>query len=155
MLRIYIVLTCTMPFLLVACLPSTTKSKDNGKLFLIETADETVYQQLVIPFEQDLKQLGVKVESHTTFRYNGSDPKAFIQTINDFYRQNPNFCPLKEAFYAAPNGLIFMTLASDNSTNVRGFLYDHSNKPRLTYAYFKGVSSNILPAIVCDTYKES
>jgi hypothetical protein len=44
-----------------------------------------------------------------------------------------------------------MTLASDNGTRVRAFLYDQSRRPRLRFAYAEGTSTRRLPAISCRT----
>jgi hypothetical protein len=116
--------------------------------------DPDIFRSLVSPFDDELSELGVTVDSFQAYRYEGGDKDAFFVAVNSFYRTNPGFCPLQEAFYAAENGLQFMTLAGDNGLQVRGFLYDHSRKPRLTYAYFEGTSEFILPATACETAGE-
>ena len=139
-------LICLLLFL-VACAPAAEPAPEPPVLM----SDPTVYRQLVAPFTQDLERLGVTLTGYQTYRYGGSDPNGFITAINTFYRSYPGFCPLAEAFYAAPSGTQFMTVASDNGTQVRAFLYDQSRRPRLTYAYVEGVSEQPLPAVVCET----
>ena len=117
----------------------------------VETAEAATFTKLAAPFREELRRLGVEVGPVRVYRYEGSDPNAFIEAINTFYRDNPGFCPLVEAFYPAENGVQFMTLAGDNRYNIRGFLYDQSRRPALTYAYFEGTSARVLPAISCET----
>jgi hypothetical protein len=74
---------------------------------------------------------------------------------NQFYLSNPGFCPLDEGkgFFVSETGVVFLTLASNNTTLVRGFLYDQSLRPKLKYAYFSGNASIDLPSIICETAK--
>ena len=115
------------------------------------TNDRATYQRLVEPFTEDLARLGVSLTGYTTYRYEGSSPNGFVQAVNTFYRTNPGFCPLVEAFYVAPSGVQFMTLAGNNGTQIRAILYDQSRRPKLTYAYVEGTSRQPLPAVVCET----
>jgi hypothetical protein len=143
-----ILATLGLSLLLGACAPTTGEpAATPGEA----TSDLVAFERLVAPFRAELQRLGVQVTGFQTFRYEGADPGAFIEAINAFYQTNPGFCPLQEAFYPAANGLQFMTLAGQNSLEVRGFLYDHARRPRLSYAYFWGVSREVLPATVCET----
>lgn len=112
---------------------------------------EALFNELVAPFRFDLEQLGISITSFEAFEYQGNNENVFFQATNDFYTNNPGYCPLENAFYASETALSFMTLASDNATTVRGFLYDQSKRPALTYAYFKGTATQSLAAIVCET----
>ena len=132
---------------LVACAPATKPATQPP----VVANDPALYQQLVAPFEEDLGRLGITLTNYRTYRYEGSDPNGFITAINTFYQAYSGFCPLTEAFYAAPSGTQFMTVASDNGTQVRAFVYDQSRRPRLIYAYVEGVSQQPLPAVVCET----
>ena len=132
--------------LLASCAPSVAPVAPP-----VATADLATYQYLAAPFTGELERLGVSVTNYQTYRYEGADPNGFVEAINRFYLANPGFCPLVEAFYAAPSGLQFMTVAGNNGLEVRGFLYDQSRRPRLTYAYFSGSSALALPATVCAT----
>ena len=132
--------------LLAGCAPSAAPVEPP-----VATGDLATYQYLAAPFAGDLQTLGVTVTGYQTYRYEGADPNGFVEAINRFYLANPGFCPLVEAFYAAPSGLQFMTLAGNNGAEVRGFLYDQSRRPKLTYAYFSGSSQRALPATACET----
>ena len=133
--------------LLGACAPAVRPEPELPVL----PADLSTFQALATPFQDDLATLGVTVRSYQAYLYEGTDTNAFVQATNRFYRSYPGFCPLENAFYAADNGLQFMTLAGANGLEVRGFLYDQSRRPRLTYAYFSGESAQPLPATVCET----
>lgn len=149
-MRSYLVLSVLLG-LLTACVPVAREHIEPAQA----TADLATFERLVAPFENELDDLGITVLTFQTYRYNGDNPKAFIEAINTFYRQNPGFCPLQEAFYPAQNGVQFMTLAGRNGLEIRGFLYDQSRRPRLTYAYFSGSSTQVLPATVCETIGHS
>ena len=136
---------------LAACAPSTGPSVEPPTQASDPAANLATYRRLVQPFTADLERLGVTLTGYQVYRYEGADPNGFIGAVNTFYRENPGFCPLVEAFYAAPSGVQFMTLAGDNSTQIRAFLYDQSRRPRLTYAYAEGTSQQPLPAVVCET----
>ena len=119
---------------LVACAPAAKPAPRPP----VTTGDLLTYQRLVAPFANDLERLGITLTGYQTYRYEGNDPNGFVAAINTFYQVYPGFCPLADAFYAAPNNVQFMTLASDNGTQIRAFLYDQSRRPRLTYAYVQG-----------------
>jgi hypothetical protein len=144
-MRKFILLT----LLLVACAPSV-QTGGSSSLPVNEASGETL-AMLLTPFSNTFSQLGIVVTEGKAYRYEGDDVNAFIQAINDFYKANPGFCPLEQAFYPAESGLQFLTLAGNNTTEVRGFLYDQSRKPRLTYAYVEGVSSQTYQAKPCET----
>ena len=134
--------------LFASCAPSASNPTETGQLVVDE---QTAYTGLVAPFEVDLRQLGIVVTNYDAYYYGGSDPNAFIEATNIFYQSNPGFCPIQNAFYAAANGLQFMTLASNGGTQIRGFLYNQSRRPRLTYAYFEGTSATTVLTSPCET----
>lgn len=133
--------------LLVGCVPAAQPPPAAGT-----AVDEpVVFRALVAPFTDTLAELGVTIDAYQAYRYDGSDTAAFLVAVDTFYRANPGFCPLDEAFYPAASGLQFLTLAGNSGLEVRGFLYDQSHRPRLRYAYFSGAASAPLPAITCQT----
>jgi hypothetical protein len=138
-----------LTLLVVACAPGVQKS-GSANLAVTEASADTL-ALLLAPFSNTFNQLGIVVTGGQAYRYNGTDANGFIQAINEFYKSNPGFCPLEQAFYPAENGLQFLTLAGNNTTEVRGFVYDQSRKPKLTYAYVLGVSSQVYKAKVCET----
>lgn len=149
-----LLLVSAAALLLAACAPAagTAPVPTAGPAeFAVGPADPAAAERLLAPFRADLAALGVTIERVAAFRYEGSDPDAFVAAINAFYRRNPGHCPLREAFYVAPDALRFMTVASDDGTSVRAFLYDQSRRPRLLYAYLEGVAARRLPAIRCET----
>jgi hypothetical protein len=111
------------------------------------------FNALVAPFGKTLGALGVaQYDRYWVYRYGGVEDDAFISATNEFYLQNPGFCPLVEnAFFASETGTQFMTLAGNNTNELRGFLYDQSQRPRLTYAYFAVRGNGPFQAIVCET----
>jgi hypothetical protein len=137
-------------FALSGCAPRTQETKTLPPQVTV-TSNLDTYEYLLAPFKEDLQALGIQVARYQTFVYDGGDPDTFIKAINQFYRQYPGFCPLENAFFAASNQVQFMTLAGNNSEQVRGFLFDHSQKPKLTYGYIEGISSQMLKATVCET----
>ncbi len=139
---------------LIACAPATETATEPPTQASDPAVNLATYQSLVAPFAADLERLGVTLNDYQIYRYEGANPNGFINAINTFYREYLGFCPLVEAFYAAPNGVQFMTLASDNSTQIRAFLYDQSRRPRLTYAYVEGTSQQPQTAVVCETVTE-
>lgn len=114
-------------------------------------AGSEVLAELLSPFRADLAALGIEVTSGAAYAYEGADPNGFVVAINEFYRRNPGYCPLTEAFYAAPDGLRFMTVTGDGGTSVRAFLYDQARRPRLRFAYLEGTSQRPLSAVQCRT----
>lgn len=139
--------TLLLTLLLCACAPRVQPEQQ----LPTTTADLETFQSLIAPFREDLAALGISVRSYQAHRYEGTDPNGFVQATNRFYQTYPGFCPLTEAFYVAADGVRFMTLAGNNGLEVRGFLYDQSRRPRLSYAYFSGSSGQVLPAISCET----
>jgi hypothetical protein len=141
---------------LVGCAPATKEApKPQFQEVVFGSNDD--FKHLLEPFNSQLANLGVKrIDKYRAYKYVGSDDSGFIQAINDFYLTYPGFCPLVDnAFYPAQNGIVFMTLASNNSPQLRGFLYDQSQKPRLTYAYFEASGESSFASISCKTAKIS
>jgi hypothetical protein len=139
-----------LALLLVACAPTLQTGGTASSIPVSEASEESL-AMLLTPFSNTFNQLGIVVTEGKAYRYEGDDVNAFIQAINDFYKANPGFCPLEQAFFPAESGLQFLTLAGNNTTEVRGFIYDQSRKPRLTYAYVSGVSSQVYKTKPCET----
>ncbi|MGX9688466.1 hypothetical protein ACTQ9L_15145 [Deinococcus wulumuqiensis] len=109
---------------------------------------EPEYRALIAPFSEDLQALGVQVERASVYRYTGTAPDAFAQATREFYQRYPGFCPLQGGFFAAENRPVFLTLAA-RGTEIRGFVYDQAERPRLPFAYFEGRSRETLGPAVC------
>ena len=131
--------------MLCSCVPASSTATDD---LTLSVSQEESFQHLIAPFERDLRELGISLGDYT-----GSSQDAFTQAVNTFYRENPGSCPLENAFYASETGLQFMTLAA-KGTDIRGFLYDQSRRPALSYAYFDGVAETAQAVIVCETVGE-
>jgi hypothetical protein len=138
--------------LLAACAPRTVETPPPPPLEVTPLGRDA-FVALVNPFATTLGELGVaQYDSYSVYRYDGAENDAFIRATNEFYLRNPGFCPLvNNAFFAADNGVQFMTLAGNNTNELRGFLYDQSQRPRLTYAYFAVRGNGRFQAIVCET----
>jgi hypothetical protein len=142
--------------LLAGCAPRIVEAPPAPPLEVTPLGSDA-FTVLITPFGQTLGELGVaKYDSYSAYRYNGVENDSFIRATNEFYLRNPGFCPLVDtAFFAADNGVIFMTLAGNNTNELRGFVYDQSQRPRLTYAYFAVRGNGPFQAIVCETAKST
>jgi hypothetical protein len=138
--------------LLTGCAPAAKQDPKPQFVEVVQGSSDD-FKRLLEPFNSTLSNLGVKrITSYRAYKYTGNDDSGFIQAINDFYLTYPGFCPLVDnAFYPAQNGIVFLTLASNNSPQIRGFLYDQSQKPRLTYAYFEASGESSFSSISCKT----
>lgn len=142
-------LSLLIALVLLGCAPAIEDPLEEP--LATESANAEVMSTLISPFAQDLGALGITVTQREAYIHSGSDPDAFAKATNTFYLSNPGFCPLENAFFYDETGTKFMTLAGNNTGSIRGFLYDQSRRPRLTYAYFSGQTQQNLRAIVCDT----
>jgi hypothetical protein len=135
-----------------ACAPATSTTEPQPVVDVTYASGNT-FKALLNPFQSDLANLGVKrIDKYQAYNYVGNDESGFIQAINQFYQRYPGFCPLLDnGFFPAQNGVVFMTLASNNSIQLRGFLYDQSRKPKLTYAYFEATGESPFSSIACKT----
>lgn len=111
-------------------------------------ANPQVYRALIAPFEADLRVAGVTFSKASVYEYRGTDPNAFQQATNDFYRRYPDFCPAQGGFLSATERPVYLTLAVKGS-EVRAFVYDQSERPKLRFAYAEGVSAVSLERAVC------
>jgi hypothetical protein len=133
--------------LLVGCAPRTVP--DAYSVVFLETAP-SVASELSLPFAQVLASLEIRLDSGTAFRYEGADNNAFLAAIDRFYLENPGFCPLEKAFYSAENKTTLMTLAAKpNTTQIRAFIYDLASRPKLSFAYFVGLSRTVQKTAPC------
>jgi hypothetical protein len=145
------IITCLLLVFLASCTPATTAAPQTS--FQIEVENRDDFKVLISPFIKDLQNMGIEITEFQMYRYEGEEPSAFIQATNEFYLSNPGFCPLDEGagFFVAESGVVFLTLASNNTTSIRGFLYDQSHRPKLKYAYFSGNASVDVASIICET----
>ena len=146
----YLVFLSSLLLLLCSCVPASSTATDD---LALSSSQKESFQYLMTPFERDLRELGISLGDYESYEYRGSSQDGFTQAVNTFYRDNPGFCPLGNAFYASETGLQFMTLAA-KGIDVRGFLYDQSRRPALSYAYFDGVAETAQAVIVCETVGE-
>lgn len=139
----------------VGCAPSVQGDpggrRAEQRIVFTEGDGESVLPTLVAPFHAYLEGRRIELMGARAFRYDGADPNAFVVAINKFYRDHPGFCPLVDAFAAAPDGQRFLTLASDGTTSIKVFLYDHSERPQLTFAFADATSARVLPVTRCET----
>ena len=75
----------------------------------------------------------------------------FLVAADRFYLENLGFCPLFEnAFQYIPDRAIFMTIVA-KGLEIRLFVYDRSDLPRLEFAYFQGAAKEELATSSCRT----
>jgi hypothetical protein len=129
---------------LFACAPAASRSPDLPVVRL----EDRVLNALVAPLEETIASLGITVVGGEAYRYDGQEDAAFPQAVNRLYRDNPGFCPLEEAFYPAPSGTRFMTVLA-RGKEVRLFVYEQAERPKLTFAYLRGMSDDAVPAVAC------
>ncbi|AFZ67197.1 hypothetical protein [Deinococcus peraridilitoris] len=111
---------------------------------------EAEYRSLVPGFEGTFQELGIEVRQASVYAYEGVELGAFEQALNRFYQLNPGFCPLQNAFFTRGDDLVFMTMTA-NGRNVRAFVYDQRQRPKLIYGYLSGQSTETLPTTMCRT----
>jgi len=129
--------------LLVGCAPRTTAPS-----VTFTPVGEKEYTALIAPFQAELKEAGVQVTRASVYRYAGGDAGAFNTATRDFYARSPGFCPVQGGFLAATEQAVYLTLAA-RGTEIRGFVYDQSLRPKLTFAYFEGQSAQPLERQAC------
>lgn len=106
---------------------------------------------LIEPFRTVLNDLEIRIESGQAFRYDGDDDRAFLAAADAFYTTSPGFCPLREqAFHFLETQAVFMTIAA-KELQVRVFVYDRTERPKLEYAYLNGSSTKKLEVTPCRT----
>jgi hypothetical protein len=115
------------------------------------TLEREDFTYLLEPFQQIVADLQVtQYNRYEVYQYQGRDEEVFKRVINQFYLKNPGFCPLlTNAFFAADDGVRFMTLLGNNTGQLRGFLYDQSRRPGLTYAYFSATGNGGYQGMAC------
>jgi hypothetical protein len=108
---------------------------------------------LLEPFNHIMQDLAVtQYKRFEVYQYQGKDEEVFKRLINQFYLKNPSFCPLAAtAFFAAEDGVRFMTLLGNSTGELRGFLYDQSRRPGLTYGYFSASGDGVYQGVACKT----
>jgi hypothetical protein len=106
---------------------------------------------LIEPFRAVLKDLEIRVEGGRAFRYDGDDDRAFLAAADAFYMESPGFCPLRDgAFHFLEGRAVFMTIAA-KELQVRVFVYDRTERPKLEYTYLNGSSMKKLEVTPCRT----
>lgn len=117
------------------------------------TLDKENFLYLLGPFNGVMQDLAVtQYKGYESYQYQGKDEEVFKRVINGFYLRNPGFCPLTgTAFFAAEDGVRFMTLLGNSTGELRGFLYDQSRRPGLTYAYFAAKGEGAYQGMACKT----
>jgi hypothetical protein len=129
---------------LMSCVPAVLQYKFNS-------LDENKAREMVASFIPQLKAIGIQLEDRgTAYQYQGSDERAFLAVVDKFYLEHPGFCPLRDAFFIAPEQNLYMTVAG-KELEVAAFIYDQSQKPNLTFAFFNGKSTKKIPTIPCKT----
>lgn len=129
--------------LLVGCAP-----RADGPRITFTSLGMAEYTALITPFKADLAAVGIQVTRASVFGYAGSDPQAFNVATRDFYARSPGFCPVQGGFLSASERPVYLTLAA-RGNEVRGFVYDQTQRPKLTFAYFEGTSTAPLERQPC------
>jgi hypothetical protein len=132
---------------LMSCVPSQVK-------YDYVSLPQSQVQELSAPFLKDLSKVGVKLETGAAYRYDGSDDRAFLATIDRFYLENPGFCPVENGFFFLEDRQLYLTLAAKD-LQVRAFIYDQSLRPKLIFAFINASSATKLPVTPCQTAKPS
>jgi hypothetical protein len=132
---------------LMSCIPSQVK-------YEYINLPQSQVQALSAPFVNDLTKAGIKLETGSAYRYDGSDDRAFLATIDRFYLENPGFCPVENGFFFLEDRQLYLTLAAKDF-QVRAFIYDQSLRPKLLFAFINASSATKLPVTPCQTAKPS
>jgi hypothetical protein len=129
---------------LISCVPRATPIS-------FDLVGDRRSNDLQAEFQAVLKTMKINVNGGKAYRYVGTDERAFLVAADQFYRENPGFCPLFEnAFQYIRDRSIFMTIAA-KGLEVRLFVYDRSDLPRFEFAYFQGVAKEKLAVSPCRT----
>jgi hypothetical protein len=129
---------------LMSCIPAVVQYKFNS-------LDEIKARDMVASFIPQLKAIGVQLEDRgAAYQYQGSDERAFLAVVDKFYLEHPGFCPLQDAFFIALEQNLYMTVAGKN-LEIAAFIYDQSQKPNLTFAFFNGKSTKKISTVPCKT----
>jgi hypothetical protein len=139
--------------LLSACVPASSSPPN----YAFETLPRETGQAMVRGFGSVLRDLEIQItlNPESALRYSGSDSNAFLFIVDRFYQQNPGFCPLeKSGFHPDSSGKVFLTLAA-KGLEVRGFVYDLSSRPAVTFTTFSGSSRGVLKTQPCRTVATS
>ncbi len=130
---------------MVSCVPRASIQ------YNFDLIGEKQASDLPIEFQTELKNMGITTGKGTAYQYAGTDDRAFLIAADRFYLENPGFCPLLEnSFHFIPNQAVYMTIAAKN-LEIRLFVYDRSDLPRLKFAYFQGIAKQKLAVSPCRT----
>jgi hypothetical protein len=133
---------------LSACAPTSTTPN-----YTFEALPRDTAVSMVQDFASVLQSLEITWQrgSEVASRYGGSDGNAFLVIVDRFYELNPGFCPLeKNGFHADASGKVFLTLAA-KGLEVRGFVYDLSSRPAVSFVTFSASSRAVLKTQPCRT----
>ena len=133
-----------LAILLSACAPRQAATPE----LPLTALDANAYHTLADGFTPVFQGLGITVKTASVYAYTGMQEGAFNEALARFYRLNPGFCPLTDAFYPSADQPVYMTLIAKGS-EVRGFVYDQGERPKLKFAYLQGTSATTLPTVAC------
>ncbi len=139
---------------LCGCVPAATSAAPN---YSFEPLPEETTRAMIGGFAATIRTLELRLDanSETGSRYVGSDGNAFLFIVDRFYRENPGFCPLERGgFGVDAGGKTFLTLAA-KGLEVRGFVYDLSSRPSVSFVVFRASSAAALKTQPCRTVNGS
>jgi hypothetical protein len=149
-----VVLLSSLVLMLCACVPVATSATPN---YTFEPLPAETARAMIAGFTATIRTLELRVETNTEVgsRYVGSDGNAFLFIVDRFYRENPGFCPLERGgFGVDAGGKTFLTLAA-KGLEVRGFVYDLSSRPSVSFVVFRASSAVALKTQPCRTVSGS
>jgi hypothetical protein len=153
-------LGATLALGLAACAPARQGPPVRPE-FTFNPQSETVTAALSQAFKSPLYDARIRLGKGKSFKYEGTDQRAFLAMIDRFYLEHPGFCPVENAFLFDQEHQVYLSLAAHPGTGigaaspeareVRVLVYDQSQQPQLTFAFFEGLSTNPITASPCRT----
>ncbi len=105
-------------------------------------------QKMIVAFKAVFTYYQLQVKEQASYQYDGTDERAFLLAIDQFYLANPGFCPMNDGFHVNADGTLQMTLAAKKE-QVIAFIYDLRNKPKFVYVIVSGISQIEPPTRPC------
>jgi hypothetical protein len=153
-------LGATLALGLAACAPAKQAAPVRPE-FSFNPQSETITEALGQVFKAPLAEDRVRLGKGKSFKYEGTDQRAFLAMIDRFYLEHPGFCPVENAFLFDQEHQVYLSLAAHPGTGigavspeareVRVLVYDQSQQPQLTFAFFEGLSTSAVTANPCRT----
>jgi hypothetical protein len=153
-------LGATLALGLAACAPAKQGPPLRPE-FTFNPQSETITAALGQAFKAPLSEARVRLGTGKSFKYEGTDQRAFLAMIDRFYLEHPGFCPVENAFLFDQEHQLYLSLAAHPGTGigaaspeareVRVLVYDQSQQPQLTFAFFEALSTNPITASPCRT----